>query len=66
MTCGRGLRYRVVLCINHRGQHVGGRNPQLKLHIKEECIIPIPCYKPKGKFVVHFKVKSGGALQLSY
>ncbi|KAF5927331.1 hypothetical protein HPG69_017808, partial [Diceros bicornis minor] len=47
VTCGRGLRYRVVLCINHRGQHVGGCNPQLKLHIKEECIIPIPCYKPK-------------------
>ncbi|MXQ94508.1 hypothetical protein E5288_WYG021627 [Bos mutus] len=42
VTCGRGLRYRVVLCINHCEQHVGGCNPQLKLHIKEECIISIP------------------------
>lgn len=50
VTCGRGLRYRVVLCIDHRGQHVGGCNPQLKLHIKEECIVPIPCYKPKGNW----------------
>lgn len=64
VTCGRGLRYRVVLCINHRGQHVGGCNPQLKLHIKEECIIPVPCYKPKGGFVV--KVKSGGVSQLFF
>ncbi|XP_053449589.1 ADAMTS-like protein 3 isoform X3 [Nycticebus coucang] len=55
VTCGRGLRYRVVLCINHRGQHVGGCNPQLKLHIKEECIIPIPCYKPKEKSPVEAK-----------
>lgn len=50
VTCGRGLRYRVVLCIDHRGQHVGGCNPQLKLHIKEECIVPVPCYKPKGNW----------------
>ncbi|ELK18320.1 ADAMTS-like protein 3 [Pteropus alecto] len=56
VTCGRGLRYRVVLCINHRGQHVGGCNPQLKLHIKEECIIPIPCYKPKEKGPVEAKL----------
>uniref|UniRef100_A0A8B9XYK3 ADAMTS like 3 n=1 Tax=Bos mutus grunniens TaxID=30521 RepID=A0A8B9XYK3_BOSMU len=56
VTCGRGLRYRVVLCINHRGQHVGGCNPQLKLHIKEECIIPIPCYKPKEKSPVEAKL----------
>ncbi|XP_069415068.1 ADAMTS-like protein 3 isoform X3 [Ovis canadensis] len=55
VTCGRGLRYRVVLCINHHGQHVGGCNPQLKLHIKEECIIPIPCYKPKEKSPVEAK-----------
>lgn len=55
VTCGRGLRYRVVLCINHRGQHVGGCNPQLKLHIKEECVIPIPCYKPKEKSPVEAK-----------
>ncbi|XP_019495772.1 PREDICTED: ADAMTS-like protein 3 [Hipposideros armiger] len=56
VTCGRGLRYRVVLCINHRGQHVGGCNPQLKLHIKEECIIPTPCYKPKEKSPVEAKL----------
>ncbi|XP_034880141.1 ADAMTS-like protein 3 isoform X2 [Mirounga leonina] len=56
VTCGRGLRYRVVLCINHRGQHVGGCNPQLKLHIKEECVIPIPCYKPKEKSPVEAKL----------
>ncbi|XP_045253340.2 ADAMTS-like protein 3 isoform X4 [Macaca fascicularis] len=56
VTCGRGLRYRVVLCINHRGEHVGGCNPQLKLHIKEECVIPIPCYKPKEKSPVEAKL----------
>ncbi|XP_076980461.1 ADAMTS-like protein 3 [Tamandua tetradactyla] len=56
VTCGRGLRYRVVLCINHRGQHVGGCNPQLKLHIKEECVIPIPCHKPKEKGPVEAKL----------
>ncbi|VTJ89341.1 Hypothetical predicted protein [Marmota monax] len=56
VTCGRGLRYRVVLCINHRGQHVGGCNPQLKLHIKEECVIPIPCHKPKEKSPVEAKL----------
>uniref|UniRef100_A0A803SZV5 Ig-like domain-containing protein n=1 Tax=Anolis carolinensis TaxID=28377 RepID=A0A803SZV5_ANOCA len=56
VTCGRGLRYRVVLCIDHRGQHTGGCNPQLKLHIKEECIVPVPCYKPKEKSPVEAKV----------
>ncbi|KAK2501672.1 hypothetical protein MC885_000611 [Smutsia gigantea] len=56
VTCGRGLRYRVVLCVNHRGQHVGGCNPQLKLHIKEECVIPVPCYKPKEKGPVEAKL----------
>ncbi|XP_075414171.1 ADAMTS-like protein 3 isoform X2 [Tenrec ecaudatus] len=56
VTCGRGLRYRVVLCINHLGEHVGGCNPPLKLHIKEECIIPIPCYKPKEKSPVEAKL----------
>ncbi|KAM5291896.1 ADAMTS-like protein 3 [Ctenodactylus gundi] len=56
VTCGRGLRYRVVLCINHRGQHVGGCNPQMKLHIKEECVIPTPCYKPKEKNPVEAKL----------
>ncbi|XP_062998643.1 ADAMTS-like protein 3 [Elgaria multicarinata webbii] len=56
VTCGRGLRYRVVLCIDHRGQHTGGCNPQLKLHIKEECIVPVPCYKLKEKTPVEAKV----------
>ncbi|XP_008842665.2 ADAMTS-like protein 3 isoform X1 [Nannospalax galili] len=56
VTCGRGLRYRVVLCINHHGEHVGGCNPQMKLHIKEECVIPIPCYKPKEKSPVEAKL----------
>ncbi|KYO21121.1 ADAMTS-like protein 1 [Alligator mississippiensis] len=56
VTCGQGLRYRVVLCIDHRGQHVGGCNPQLKLHIKEECIVPIPCYKPREKNPVEAKL----------
>uniref|UniRef100_A0A8C4TIA8 ADAMTS like 3 n=1 Tax=Erpetoichthys calabaricus TaxID=27687 RepID=A0A8C4TIA8_ERPCA len=40
VTCGRGLRYRVVLCIDHHGQHTGGCNPQLKPHIKEESKLP--------------------------
>ncbi|XP_010619488.1 ADAMTS-like protein 3 [Fukomys damarensis] len=56
VTCGRGLRYRVVLCINHLGEHVGGCNTQLKLHIKEECVIPTPCYKPKEKSPVEAKL----------
>ncbi|XP_042331339.1 ADAMTS-like protein 3 isoform X2 [Sceloporus undulatus] len=56
VTCGRGLRYRVVLCIDHRGQHTGGCNSQLKLHIKEECIVPVPCYKPKEKNPVEAKL----------
>uniref|UniRef100_A0A8D0L1A5 ADAMTS like 3 n=1 Tax=Sphenodon punctatus TaxID=8508 RepID=A0A8D0L1A5_SPHPU len=56
VTCGRGLRYRVVLCIDHRGQHTGGCNPQLKLHIKEECIMPTPCYKPREKNPVEAKL----------
>ncbi|XP_020032200.2 ADAMTS-like protein 3 [Castor canadensis] len=55
VTCGQGLRYRVVLCINHRGEHVGGCNPQLKLHIKEECVVPVPCHKPKEKSPVEAK-----------
>lgn len=48
VTCGQGLRYRVVLCIDHRGMHTGGCSPKTKPHIKEECVIPTPCYKPKG------------------
>ncbi|CAN9509520.1 unnamed protein product [Ophioblennius macclurei] len=45
VTCGQGLRYRVVLCIDHRGLHAGGCNPTTKPHIKEECLVTIPCYK---------------------
>ncbi|XP_062305266.1 ADAMTS-like protein 1 isoform X3 [Osmerus eperlanus] len=45
-TCGQGLRYRVVLCIDHRGLHAGGCNPTTKPHIKEECLITVPCFKP--------------------
>ncbi|XP_041074069.1 ADAMTS-like protein 3 isoform X2 [Polyodon spathula] len=56
VTCGRGLRYRVVLCIDHHGQHIGGCNPQLKPHIKEECVVPIACYKPKEKLPVEAKL----------
>uniref|UniRef100_W5N5E8 ADAMTS like 3 n=1 Tax=Lepisosteus oculatus TaxID=7918 RepID=W5N5E8_LEPOC len=56
VTCGRGLRYRVVLCIDHRGQHTGGCNPQLKPHIKEDCVVPIACYKPREKLPVEAKL----------
>ncbi|KAE8617973.1 hypothetical protein XENTR_v10009239 [Xenopus tropicalis] len=55
VTCGRGLRYRVVLCNDHRGQHTGGCNPQLKPHIKEECVVPVPCFKPRERFPVEAK-----------
>nr|XP_015200605.1 PREDICTED: ADAMTS-like protein 1 isoform X5 [Lepisosteus oculatus] len=56
VTCGQGLRYRVVLCIDHRGLHAGGCNPKTKPHIKEECIVPVPCYKPKEKLPVEAKL----------
>ncbi|XP_069078673.1 ADAMTS-like protein 3 isoform X1 [Pleurodeles waltl] len=56
VTCGRGLRYRVVLCNDHRGQHTGGCNPQLKPHIKEECIVAVPCYKPREKVPLESKL----------
>ncbi|RXM99651.1 ADAMTS-like protein 1 [Acipenser ruthenus] len=56
VTCGQGLRYRVVLCIDHRGLHAGGCNPKTKPHIKEECIVTIPCYKPKEKLPVEAKL----------
>ncbi|XP_024144091.1 ADAMTS-like protein 1 isoform X1 [Oryzias melastigma] len=45
VTCGQGLRYRVVLCIDHRGVHAGGCNPTTKPHIKEDCLVTVPCYK---------------------
>ncbi|XP_010288647.1 PREDICTED: ADAMTS-like protein 1, partial [Phaethon lepturus] len=56
VTCGQGLRYRVVLCIDHRGMHTGGCTPKTKPHIKEECIVPTPCYKPKEKLPVEAKL----------
>ncbi|XP_007890785.2 ADAMTS-like protein 1 [Callorhinchus milii] len=56
VTCGQGLRYRVVLCIDHRGLHAGGCNSKKKPHIKEECTIPVPCYKPKEKLPVEAKL----------
>uniref|UniRef100_A0AAV2KJD2 ADAMTS-like protein 1 n=1 Tax=Knipowitschia caucasica TaxID=637954 RepID=A0AAV2KJD2_KNICA len=45
VTCGQGLRYRVVLCIDHRGLHAGGCNPTTKPHIKEECLVTVPCFR---------------------
>ncbi|XP_029464601.1 ADAMTS-like protein 1 isoform X2 [Rhinatrema bivittatum] len=56
VTCGPGLRYRVVLCIDHRGMHIGGCSPKTKPHIKEECLVPIPCYKTKEKLPVEAKL----------
>uniref|UniRef100_A0A8C4Q6Q0 ADAMTS like 1 n=1 Tax=Eptatretus burgeri TaxID=7764 RepID=A0A8C4Q6Q0_EPTBU len=47
VTCGQGLRYRVVLCINHAGEHVGGCNSQIKPHVKEDCIASVPCFRPR-------------------
>ncbi|KAJ8340379.1 hypothetical protein SKAU_G00350120 [Synaphobranchus kaupii] len=56
VTCGRGLRYRVVLCIDHRGQHTGGCNAGLKPHIKEDCLVPVACFKPREKLPVEAKL----------
>ncbi|XP_035272367.1 ADAMTS-like protein 3 isoform X1 [Anguilla anguilla] len=56
VTCGRGLRYRVVLCIDHRGQHTGGCNAGLKPHIKEDCLVPVACFKPQEKPPVEAKL----------
>uniref|UniRef100_A0A4W6CXC3 ADAMTS-like 3 n=1 Tax=Lates calcarifer TaxID=8187 RepID=A0A4W6CXC3_LATCA len=56
VTCGRGLRYRVVLCIDHRGQHVGGCEATLKPHVKEDCLIPVACHKPRESLPVEAKV----------
>ncbi|XP_019410420.1 PREDICTED: ADAMTS-like protein 1 isoform X3 [Crocodylus porosus] len=56
ITCGQGLKYRVVLCIDHRGMHTGGCSPKTKPHIKEECIVRTPCYKPKEKLPVEAKL----------
>ncbi|RMC19293.1 hypothetical protein DUI87_03900 [Hirundo rustica rustica] len=56
VTCGQGLRYRVVLCIDHRGMHTGGCSTKTKPHIKEECVVPTPCYKPKEKLPLEAKL----------
>uniref|UniRef100_UPI00398F4A74 ADAMTS-like protein 1 n=1 Tax=Pristiophorus japonicus TaxID=55135 RepID=UPI00398F4A74 len=56
VTCGQGLRYRVVLCIDHRGLHAGGCNSKTKPHVKEECVVTVPCYKPKEKLPVEAKL----------
>ncbi|XP_035382800.1 ADAMTS-like protein 3 isoform X2 [Electrophorus electricus] len=56
VTCGRGLRYRVVLCIDHRGQHTGGCSSSLKPHIKEDCLVPVACYKPRESVPVEAKL----------
>ncbi|XP_022069624.2 ADAMTS-like protein 3 isoform X1 [Acanthochromis polyacanthus] len=56
VTCGHGLRYRVVLCIDHRGQHIGGCDASLKPHIKEDCLVPIACQKPRESLPVEAKV----------
>ncbi|XP_023571625.1 ADAMTS-like protein 1 [Octodon degus] len=56
VTCGQGLRYRVVLCMDHRGMHTGGCSPKTKPHIKEECIGPTPCYRPREKLPVEAKL----------
>uniref|UniRef100_A0AAQ6IJZ3 ADAMTS like 1 n=1 Tax=Anabas testudineus TaxID=64144 RepID=A0AAQ6IJZ3_ANATE len=55
VTCGQGLRYRVVLCIDHRGLHAGGCNPTTKPHIKEECLVTVPCYKSIDSLPVEAK-----------
>nr|XP_046243182.1 ADAMTS-like protein 3 isoform X1 [Scatophagus argus] len=55
VTCGRGLRYRVVLCIDHRGQHIGGCEASLKPHVKEDCLVPIACHKPRESLPVEAK-----------
>ncbi|KAJ8268917.1 hypothetical protein COCON_G00115240 [Conger conger] len=55
VTCGQGLRYRVVLCIDYRGLHAGGCNSKTKPHIKEECLVTVPCYKPIEKLPVEAK-----------
>ncbi|KAM4602374.1 ADAMTS-like protein 3 [Polymixia lowei] len=56
VTCGHGLRYRVVLCIDHRGQHIGGCKAALKPHIKEDCLVPVACHKPRESVPVEAKV----------
>ncbi|XP_050971241.1 ADAMTS-like protein 3 [Labeo rohita] len=56
VTCGPGLRYRVVLCVDHLGQHTGGCNPHLKPQIKEDCLVPVACHKPRESQPVEAKL----------
>lgn len=56
VTCGPGLRYRVVLCVDHRGQHTGSCDPHHKPHIKEDCLVPIACHKPQENQPVEAKL----------
>ncbi|XP_039515359.1 ADAMTS-like protein 3 isoform X1 [Pimephales promelas] len=56
VTCGPGLRYRVVLCVDHSGQHAGGCSPHLKPHIKEDCLVPVACHKPRENQPVEAKL----------
>ncbi|TRY92706.1 hypothetical protein DNTS_032936, partial [Danionella cerebrum] len=56
VTCGLGLRYRVVLCVDHSGQHAGGCDPSLKPHVKEDCLVPIACHKPRESQPVEAKL----------
>ncbi|XP_048828248.1 ADAMTS-like protein 3 isoform X1 [Brienomyrus brachyistius] len=55
VTCGRGLRYRVVLCLDHRGRHAGGCHAGRKPHVKEDCLVPVACYRPREKLPVEAK-----------
>ncbi|MFT7797234.1 ADAMTS-like protein 3 isoform X1 [Arapaima gigas] len=55
VTCGRGLRYRVVLCLDHRGQHAGGCDTGRKPHVKEDCLVPVACYRPQETVPVEAK-----------
>uniref|UniRef100_H3C8D2 ADAMTS/ADAMTS-like cysteine-rich domain-containing protein n=1 Tax=Tetraodon nigroviridis TaxID=99883 RepID=H3C8D2_TETNG len=54
-TCGQGLRYRVVLCMDQRGLHAGGCDPTAKPPIKEACLAALPCYKPPDTLPVEAK-----------
>uniref|UniRef100_A0A8C9VMW3 ADAMTS like 3 n=1 Tax=Scleropages formosus TaxID=113540 RepID=A0A8C9VMW3_SCLFO len=56
VTCGRGLRYRVVLCLDHRGQHAGGCDAGRKPHVKEDCLVPVACYRPRETLPVEAKM----------
>ncbi|XP_062868487.1 ADAMTS-like protein 3 [Trichomycterus rosablanca] len=56
VTCGRGLRYRVVVCMDQQGQHTGGCSTEFKPHVKEECVVPVACHKPRENVPVEAKL----------